>query len=279
MKLFKTLYKKKKYLVLEKESSEKYLLPPEVTISKILEEKNPSAFIKNLSLSPLKDEFEILPPVDDQDLWACGVTYFNSRLARNEESKAGHSYYDLVYSAERPQIFYKGRGRDIADGKFNVSMRPDSAWTVPEPELVLVINKFGKVIGFTAGNDMSCRDIEGINPLYQPQAKVWMGGCSIGPCILLADSESQPSFEISMKIFRNGDSVFEGHTDSTKIVRKFSDLADTLFKYRQFRDGAFLFTGTGIVPEGKFTLDLGDKVEVRIPQIGTLTNEVIGNEY
>ncbi|HWB01693.1 MAG TPA: fumarylacetoacetate hydrolase family protein [Verrucomicrobiales bacterium] len=215
------------------------------------------------------------PPVQSQEIWAAGVTYFRSRVARMDESKeAGASvFYDMVYEAERPELFFKAtaaRTRGHGDG---VRIRADSAWNVPEPELTLAINASGRVFGFTIGNDMSSRDIEGENPLYLPQAKVYRGSCAVGPCLLIADA-LPPQTGIHLAITREANVAFEGSTSLSQLKRGFDELAGWLFRENEFPNGCLLLTGTGLVPPGKWTLATGDTITIRIDGIGTLENAV-----
>ncbi len=221
------------------------------------------------------DPATILPPIGSQEVWAAGVTYYRSRSARMEESKTagGGSFYDAVYTAERPELFFKAAGwRVIGPGKA-VRIRPDAKWSVPEPELTLLINDGGKLIGYTIGNDMSSRDIEGENPLYLPQAKVYNGSCALGPCVLLS---SQPLTDnlIRLEIRRRGDTSFSGTTSISELKRHPQQLIDFLFRELSFPHGAFLMTGTGIVPPDDFTLQHGDEIRITIDGIGVLENHV-----
>ena len=201
------------------------------------------------------------PPVGSQEIWAAGVTYFRSRAARMDESKdAGASvFYDRVYEAARPELFFKGTGRRARGHGGAVRARADSTWSVPEPELTLAVTAGGRVFGFTIGNDMSARDIEGDNPLYLPQAKVYRGSCAIGPAILVADAVPAET-PIRMTIEREGVMVYEGETTVAQLKRTPEELAGWLFAENEFPDGALLLTGTGLVPPGKFTLSPGDVV-------------------
>lgn len=245
------------------------------SIGELLQQKNVFNYINGLQKERIETEITNLsPPLDDQEVWGCGVTYFNSRLARNEESNQKVSLYDQVYSSPRPQIFYKGRGKNVIGHDGAIKLRSDSQWTVPEPELVIVINKFGTIVGYTAGNDVSCRDIEGENPLFQPQAKVWDGSCSLGPGIVLCSEQELKSLSIKMIIERNNNVVFSGETSTSNIVREFSVLADFLFKFRSFENGTFLFTGTGIIPENTFSLKLDDKIKINVGNSLSLLNKV-----
>jgi 2-dehydro-3-deoxy-D-arabinonate dehydratase len=216
----------------------------------------------------------ILAPIGTQEVWAAGVTYFRSRTARMEESKdaGGGTFYDRVYAAERPEIFFKATPQRVANPGQAMHLRADSKWMVPEPELTLAINNRGEIIGYTIGNDLSCRDIEGENPLYLPQAKCFKHCASLGPCILIAPQPPGPDTKISLRIQRAGADVFAGETSLAQLKRTPVELAEFLYRDNTFPDGAFLMTGTGIVPGDEFTLASGDIVEITIAGIGTLSN-------
>ncbi len=221
------------------------------------------------------DPTTILAPVVSQEVWAAGVTYFSSRRARMEESKdaGGGDFYDRVYAAERPELFFKATGRRVVGHGKAVRIRSDAKWSVPEPELTLFVNPQGVIAGYTIGNDMSSRDIEGENPLYLPQAKVYDGSCAIGPCILLSPAPSSET-RIQLEISRNGKVAFAGSTSLVELKRELTQLAKFLFRDSSFPDGVFLMTGTGIVPGDDFTLASGDSIRIRIDGIGTLENVV-----
>lgn len=222
------------------------------------------------------DASAILAPVGNQEVWAAGVTYYRSRNARIEESKdaGGGSFYDRVYAAERPELFFKATGRRVVGPGAAVRIRSDAKWSVPEPELTLLINPAGEIVGYTIGNDMSSRDIEGENPLYLPQAKVYDGSCALGPCILLADGPLDRATVIKIEISRQNGIVFEGSTTLTELKRDPKDLVRYLFRDNSFPQGAFLLTGTGIVPADGFTLSSRDVIRITIDGIGTLENYV-----
>jgi 2-dehydro-3-deoxy-D-arabinonate dehydratase len=215
-------------------------------------------------------------PVGTQEIWAAGVTYLRSRTARMEESKdaGGGTFYDKVYHAERPELFFKGTPHRVAASGTPVRIRSDSKWNVPEPELTLAINKSGRIFGYTVGNDMSSRDIEGENPLYLPQAKVYDRSTGLGPCLLVTDDPLPSTTTIAIEIRRGGVSAFAGSTQISQIKRKFTELAEFLFRDNSFPRGAFLMTGTGIVPPDSFTLRSGDEIRITIEPIGTLVNTV-----
>ena len=227
---------------------------------------------------PAKDfgSVQILAPVESQDVWAAGVTYYRSRSARMEESKdaGGGSFYDSVYSAERPELFFKSPARDVVGPLGTIRIRKDASWSVPEPELTLLINHRGRIIGYTAGNDMSSRDIEGENPLYLPQAKVYEGSCALGPCVLINSDPLPTSTAIQIKIHRDKHVEFSGSTTLAELKREPAVLAGYLFRENRFPSGCFLMTGTGIVPPDSFTLSSGDEVHITIDAIGTLVNRV-----
>lgn len=218
----------------------------------------------------------LLVPMKGQELWASGVTYYNSKLGRQEESKdaGGGDYYERVYNADRPEIFFKATINRVVPSGGKVNIRKDSTWDVPEPELTLAITSSGKIVGYTIGNDMSSRSIEGENPLYLPQAKTYDACAALGPCVYVTKEPLSTDTKIAMNIKRNGQVVFEGETEVNKIKRKFDDLVKYLYKECSFANGSFLMTGTGIVPTTAFTLQSGDEINISIDSIGTLTNYV-----
>jgi 2-dehydro-3-deoxy-D-arabinonate dehydratase len=214
-------------------------------------------------------------PIGQQEVWAAGVTYKRSEEARERESN-NSNMYSRVYSAERPELFFKSLGADVVGNGQPVGIRCDATWSVPEPELVIVLNSRMEVVGFTVGNDMSSRDIEGANPLYLPQAKVYEAACAVGPRIWLQpDLGAWPDVAISISIQRDGNSVFSGETSTAAIHRTLADLVMYLGRCKKYRYGAYLFTGTGVVPPDTFTLAAGDEVRIRIDPIGELINRVI----
>ena len=217
---------------------------------------------------------ELMAPIGGQEVWAAGVTYYRSRNARMEESKStgGGDFYDRVYHAERPELFFKGTAHRVVGAGGRVAIRRDAKWSVPEPELALFVTPGGKIAGYTIGNDMSSRDIEGENPLYLPQAKVYDRSCALGPCILIAEEPLPASTEIKIQIRRNGAAVFSGATTLKEMKRKPEELVEYLYRASSFPRGCFLLTGTGIVPPDSFTLQNGDEINITIPPIGTLTN-------
>jgi 2-dehydro-3-deoxy-D-arabinonate dehydratase len=220
---------------------------------------------------------DLLPPIGSQEVWAAGVTYYRSRDARMEESKSagGGDFYDRVYSAARPELFFKATPHRVVGPGAKVAIRSDASWSVPEPELVLFITPGGKIAGYTIGNDMSSRDIEGQNPLYLPQAKIYNRSCAIGPGILIARDPLPTSTRISISIERAGAPAFSGETTLAQMKRKPEELAAWLYRDQTFSHGAFLFTGTGIVPPDSFTLERGDAIRIGIDGIGMLVNPVL----
>jgi 2-dehydro-3-deoxy-D-arabinonate dehydratase len=219
---------------------------------------------------------QVLPPIDQQEVWAAGVTYYRSKTARMEESKdsGGSSFYDRVYEAARPELFFKSTAARVVGHQALVRIRKDSHWSVPEPELTLLISPNKKIIGYTVGNDMSARDIEGENPLYLPQAKSYAGAAAIGPCVLVLKQPISKATQIAMIIYRNKTTVFEGTTKVKNIKRSLESLVAYLFAEMEFPQGCFLMTGTGIVPDDTFTLQSQDRIEITIDGIGTLINTV-----
>jgi 2-dehydro-3-deoxy-D-arabinonate dehydratase len=219
---------------------------------------------------------DLLPPIGSQEVWAAGVTYYRSRNARMEESKSagGGDFYDRVYNATRPELFFKSMPHRVVGSGGKVAIRDDAAWSVPEPELTLLVTPKGKIAGYTIGNDMSSRDIEGENPLYLPQAKVYDRSCALGPCLLIADEPLPDATGIELEIRRDGNVTFSGSTTLKEMKRKPQELVEYLYRNNSFPHGCFLLTGTGIVPPDSFTLKPGDEIRITIPPIGTLMNMV-----
>jgi 2-dehydro-3-deoxy-D-arabinonate dehydratase len=224
------------------------------------------------------DEHKLLQPFTDQEIWAAGVTYLRSKVARMEESQeaGGGSFYDRVYEADRPEIFFKATPHRAVGPGQPVRLRGDSKWNVPEPEVALLVNPRAGIVGYTIGNDMSSRDIEGANPLYLPQAKVYDGCCALGPCILIADPREplKRDTPIELEVRRGGQVVFSGGTSLAQMKRRFDELVHWLFRDNTFPTGVFLLTGTGVVPPDSFTLQSRDEVRITVPPIGTLRNVV-----
>ena len=230
---------------------------------------------RNLPRIPLS-AVRLCAPVERQEVWAAGVTYLRSKAARMEESDFSATAYDRVYAAERPEIFFKALAEKVVATGEPVGIRRDARWSVPEPELALVLNSRGTIVGCTIGNDMSSRDIEGENLLYLPQAKIYNGSCALGPWIHLGAGETLArEWRIRIGILRNGQSVFAGETSAGQIKRSFEELAGYLFRSQVFPHGAVLLTGTGIVPPDVFTLQAQDVVEIEVSGIGVLRNPVV----
>jgi 2-dehydro-3-deoxy-D-arabinonate dehydratase len=229
---------------------------------------------QNLPRDSLAD-VRLLTPVERQEVWAVGVTYLRSKKARMEESDFSATAYDRVYDAPRPELFFKSMPEKVVGPGEAVGIRADAKWSVPEPELAFVINSRGNIVGFTIGNDMSSRDIEGENLLYLPQAKIYEKSCAVGPVVVLGATEAEArTWKIQLAIERNGARVFEGETSVGQIKRSFGELVEYLFRSQKFPDGAILLTGTGIVPPDTFTLQAGDKITISISGIGVLENTV-----
>ena len=230
---------------------------------------------------PVKNGQELIDsgleaPIGSQELWACGVTYFRSKQGRQEESKkaGGGDFYQRVYEAERPELFFKANANRVVGSGGKVRIRRDSTWNVPEPELTLLITSNQKIVGYTAGNDMSSRSIEGENPLYLPQAKTYDGCAAIGPCIYVSKEPFPTDTLIYLAVRRKGRVIFEDGVEINQIKRGFKELISFLYRESTFPNGSLLMTGTGIVPSSEFTLRSGDEISITIDNIGTLMNEV-----
>jgi 2-dehydro-3-deoxy-D-arabinonate dehydratase len=251
-----------------------HYLPRDFTLERLLEvpATDVRGFLEVQSLEGAAEDTS-LPPVEPaHEVWASGVTYLRSREAREFES-ADADAYERVYDAERPELFFKAQGWRVVGHGDRVRVREDSRWNVPEPEIVLVLNARMEIVGYTAGNDVSSRDIEGENPLYLPQAKVYDGSCALGPGIVLSGPDSMRNLRITMSIRRDGKIVFEDETDTSQMKRSLEELASYLGRELAFPPGAFLMTGTGIVPEDDFTLEPGDVVGISVGDL-VLENEV-----
>ena len=249
-------------------------LPQDLTLDHLLEipATDVQGFLEGQSREGAAED-PSLPPVEPaHEIWASGVTYLRSREARELES-ADADAYERVYVAERPELFFKAPGWRVVGHGDRVRVREDSHWNVPEPELVLVLNNRMEIVGYSAGNDVSSRDIEGENPLYLPQAKVYDGSCALGPGIVLSGPDAMRELQIRMLIRRGSDTVFEDETDTSQMKRSLEELASYLGRELVFPGGAFLMTGTGIVPEDDFTLKPGDWVGVSVGDL-VLENEV-----
>lgn len=290
MKIIRFKDKESKKIVLGAVTEEEkvYVLPYESIVDVAEKAKERKMTTKELieefvpHLLPVKEslsELDVVIPVDAPEVWASGVTYFKSKEARNYEATDGKmdatTFYDKVYDAERPEIFFKStRERTIGPNQI-LHLRSDSNWQVPEPELGLVLDGDGNILGYTIGNDMSCRDIEGENPLYLPQAKIWSRSCSVGPAILLAEAVEDPyNFNMTCRIYRNEELVFEGSANTNQLKRRYEELVEYLRKDNIIFPGTVLLTGTCIVPPNDFTLHDGDRVDIEVEGIGTLSNTV-----
>lgn len=267
-------------VLIEDNTARVLTLPRATTIAEILASPNPQRLAKELvdsATAPIPAaECEFLAPLDRQEVWAAGVTYKRSKVAREEESKGAAQFYDKVYSAPRPELFMKSTPEKVVGPGQKVRIRADSKWNVPEPELALVISPDLRIVGYTIGNDMSSRDIEGENPLYLPQAKIYRGSCAIGPAITLASAmPAKPeAIGIRLAISRGGKTAFEGATSAAALNRTLESLVEWLGKENDFPHGVILLTGTGVVPPDDFSLASGDDIAITIDGIGTLTNRV-----
>ena len=274
------VYKTKSGIVIEKEAKF-YLLKDDWDL--FINDDNLFQKIEKLTQSTTATENgnkiieeEILAPVGSQELWACGVTYLRSKQGRQEESKGagGGDFYARVYEAERPEVFFKSTAHRIVAHGSEVRIRKDSTWDVPEPELTLVVTSSGKIIGYTIGNDMSSRSIEGENPLYLPQAKTYDGCAALGPCILLTEKPIEAATNITLTIRRNGQIAFKDSIAISQMKRTPEELASFVFRECSFPHGCMIMTGTGIVPGNEFTLKSGDEISITIDKIGELVNVV-----
>ena len=274
------LYKIKNGIVIESNNNF-YLLKNEDWDSFINDDNIFNKMKKNCKIeNEIKNEKEFLDnleaPINSQEIWASGVTYMRSKIGRQEESKnaGGGDFYARVYEAERPELFFKAAKNRVVNPGGKVRIRKDSTWNVPEPELTLMITSSGKIVGYTIGNDMSSRSIEGENPLYLPQAKTYDGCAALGPCIYVPENPLSMKENIYLEIKRNNTSVFTGDVNLTQLKRKPEELVSFLYNECSFPNGSFLMTGTGIVPSSDFTLQSGDEIKIIIESIGTLINTV-----
>lgn len=240
----------------------------------------PAAELLDRLMAARREPFEPDParlraPIGSQEIWCSGVTYKRSEEARERESN-NSNLYTRIYHAQRPELFFKSQGVDVVGSREPVGIRCDAHWSVPEPELVIVLNARHEVIGFTAGNDMSSRDIEGENPLYLPQAKVYERSCAVGPRLWLQPgADRYPEAAIQMDVLRGDQVIYSGETSTAQLHRTLTDLVAYLGRCRKFRHGVYLFTGTGVVPPDSFTLQAGDETHIRIAPIGELVNSVV----
>ena|SRR3990170_7754858 len=276
------IYKTGKGIVIENDN--KCFISPETNWNSFI---NSEGLYRRLqqeikALTPVGDtdwltQQEILAPIGAQEVWAAGVTYLRSKIARMEESEVsgGATFYDKVYDAERPELFFKSTASKVISTNGLVRIRKDSSWNVPEPELTLVVTSSGKIVGYSIGNDMSSRSIEGENPLYLPQAKMYDGSASVGPCVLVTEQPISPDTVIAINIDRDGKTVFEGSTTIDRMKRKHEELVEFLFREYSHPVGCYLMTGTCVVPENDFTLYSGDVIKIRIDNIGELVNTVV----
>lgn len=250
------------------------------TLREVLELPDPLRYLEGLAEHTGRAhrlaDVRLLAPVERQEIWAAGVTYERSRSARREESQSEGTAYDRVYDAERPELFFKSLAEKVVDPGQAVGIRPDAVGSVPEPELALVINSRGRLVGYTIGNDMTARSLEGENLLYLPQAKVYDRSCSLGPWIVVGVSEAEArAWPIRLTVVRGEEVVFAGETSVGAIRRPFNDLVSFLHRSQIFPHGAVLLTGTGVVPPADFGLRIGDRIRIEVPEIGTLENPVI----
>lgn len=276
-----TIYRRERDYIIESEGTQ--YQTEDFSFDALFQAANPAEWLANQlkELSPTSESSDLasqalLPPLESQEIWAAGVTYFRSRTARMEEAETagGDVFYDKVYDAERPELFFKATPKRARGHLAPIRIRKDSTWDVPEPELTVAINSSGKIFGFTIGNDVSSRSIEGENPLYLPQAKVYRGSCAIGPGLVVGKEAVSPETTIELEILRDGEVGFAGNTQVNQIKRGLDELAEFLFCENEFEDGALLMTGTGIVPDNDFTLQSGDVVKIAVEGLGQLENEV-----
>lgn len=275
------LYKTKSGIVLEFDNQ--YYSVSSTNWDELINRDDLPDFLQSLiTTTPASNEYRIwaetqlLAPIGRQEVWASGVTYLRSRNARMEESKksGGDNFYDRVYDAERPELFFKSTPERVVGPGDAVRIRQDSDWNVPEPELTLFIASTGKIVGYTCGNDMSSRSIEGENPLYLPQAKTYDGSAALGPCLYIPESPIAPETQIRLDIIRDDQTVFSGSIAIDQMKRQHTELVSYLFRECSFPNGCYLMTGTGIVPPDSFTLRAGDVIQITIDGIGTLENVV-----
>jgi 2-dehydro-3-deoxy-D-arabinonate dehydratase len=256
------------------QSGRRWYAPRDFSFDRLFREREPLRWLADRLAEGGQSQIpaNLSPPLESQEVWAAGVTYLRSREARREESEL--DVYDRVYDAARPELFFKATAHRVIGHRGAVRIRADSNWNVPEAELALAVNCHGEIFGYSIGNDMSSRSIEGENPLYLPQAKIYDGSCALGPCLLLADGPLPLSTAISLRISRAQVEVFSGSTRLSQMRRAPEELVEYLYRESSFPNGCYLLTGTGIVPDRGFTLAPGDVIEISIEPIGTLTNRV-----
>lgn len=272
------LYKTKEGIIIEKEN-ESYLFKEQDWDTFINDDnlfEKMEGLVQMLKKSAPVSVSDILAPIQNQELWACGVTYLRSKEGRQEESKAagGSDFYAKVYDAQRPEVFFKATAHRVVGTGDKVNIRKDSVWDVPEPELTLVVTSSGKIVGYTIGNDMSSRSIEGENPLYLPQAKTYDGCAALGPSVFVTDKMMDLNSSIQMEIKRNNTIVFEGNITLHQMKRSPEELVSFVYRECSFPKGCMIMTGTGIVPGSDFTLQSQDEIKITIDSIGTLVNTV-----
>jgi 2-dehydro-3-deoxy-D-arabinonate dehydratase len=262
------------------ESGTSYYLLPDTSMDALVSHDDLHGYLTAIVTAGVTSELfnvnSLEAPIEHQEVWASGVTYYRSRSARIEESKdaGGGDFYDRVYSAERPELFFKAVAHKVAGPAGDVKIRKDAKWSVPEPELTLLVSPRGEIVGYTIGNDMSSRDIEGANPLYLPQAKVYDRSCALGPGILIRKEPMPPTTRIGLEITRAGSIEFSASIELSEMKRDPQVLVEYLYRDQSFPHGCFLLTGTGIVPPDSFTLQSGDEIRITISEIGTLVNRV-----
>jgi 2-dehydro-3-deoxy-D-arabinonate dehydratase len=272
------LYRTKNGIVVEEDK--KYYRVEEASMDDLIAHEDLHDYLVSVtSTSIVREDMDLSTleaPIEHQEVWASGVTYYRSRSARIEESKdaGGGDFYDRVYSAERPELFFKAVAHKVAGPNSEVRIRGDAKWSVPEPELTLVVNPRGKIVGYTIGNDMSSRDIEGANPLYLPQAKVYDRSCALGPGILIQNDLMPANTQITMEILRSTNTEFSASITLSEMKRDPRTLVEYLYRDQSFPNGCFLLTGTGIIPPDAFTLQSGDEIRISISGIGMLVNRV-----
>ena len=272
------LYRTKNGIVVEEDK--KYYRVEEASMDDLIAHEDLHDYLVSVtSTSIVREDMDLSTleaPIEHQEVWASGVTYYRSRSARIEESKdaGGGDFYDRVYSAERPELFFKAVAHKVAGPNSEVRIRGDAKWSVPEPELTLVVNPRGKIVGYTIGNDMSSRDIEGANPLYLPQAKVYDRSCALGPGILIQNDLMPANTQITMEILRSTHTEFSASITLSEMKRDPRTLVEYLYRDQSFPNGCFLLTGTGIIPPDAFTLQSGDEIRISISGIGMLVNRV-----
>ena len=272
------LYKTKEGILIEKEENS-YLFKEQdwdtfINDDNLLEKME--GLIQILKKSAPVKVADILAPIQNQELWACGVTYLRSKVGRQEESKAagGSDFYAKVYDAQRPEVFFKATAHRVVGTGDKVNIRKDSVWDVPEPELTLVVTSSGKIVGYTIGNDMSSRSIEGENPLYLPQAKTYDGCAALGPCVFVTDQPIDLNSLIQLEIKRDQKIIFEANITLNQMKRSLEELVSFVYRECSFPKGCLIMTGTGIVPGSDFTLHSNDEIKISIDPIGTLVNTV-----